>query len=59
LSPGEAVPGADTRIGQSSGYSAFDDAAPEVAGVYRFTAALNWDRKVPVWVSIPITGQVR
>ena len=49
----------DTRIDQSSGHQALDDAALNVAGVYRFTAAMNRDKKVPVWVSFPITFQVR
>jgi len=49
----------DTRIDQSSGHQALDDAALEVAGIYRFSPALNRDKKVPVWVSFPITFQVR
>lgn len=49
----------DTRIDQSSGHSALDDAAMNVAEVYRFSPALNRDKKVPVWVSFPITFQVR
>ncbi len=49
----------DFRIDQSSGHQALDDAALAVADVYRFTAALNRDKKVPVWVSFPITFQVR
>ena len=49
----------DTRIDQSSGHQALDDAALAVADVYRFSAALNRDKKVPVWVSFPITFQVR
>ena len=49
----------DYRIDQSSGHQALDDAALAVADVYRFTAALNRDKKVPVWVSFGITFQVR
>jgi protein TonB len=49
----------DTRIDQSSGHEALDEAALAVADVYRFSAALNRDKKVPVWVSFPITFQVR
>jgi protein TonB len=49
----------DTRIDSSSGHQALDDAALAVADVYRFSAALNRDKKVPVWVSFPITFQVR
>ncbi len=49
----------DTRVDQSSGHQALDDAALNVAGVYRFSPALNRDKQVPVWVSFPITFQVR
>lgn len=49
----------DFQINKSSGHQALDDAALAVADVYRFTAALNRDKKVPVWVSFPITFQVR
>ena len=49
----------DTRIDQSSGHQALDEAALEVADVYRFSPALNRDTRVPVWVSFPITFQVR
>jgi len=49
----------DYQINQSSGHQALDDAAIAVASVYRFSAALNRDKKVPVWVSFPITFQVR
>jgi protein TonB len=49
----------DYRIDSSSGHTALDDAALAVADIYRFSAALNRDKKVPVWVSFPITFQVR
>ncbi|MEQ8330504.1 MAG: energy transducer TonB [Longimicrobiales bacterium] len=49
----------DYRIDQSSGHQALDEAALNVAEVYRFSPALNRDKKVPVWVSFPITFQVR
>ena len=49
----------DTRIDQSSGHEALDAAALTVSSVYRFSPALNRDRRVPVWVSFPITFQVR
>ncbi|MCG6955839.1 MAG: M56 family metallopeptidase [Gemmatimonadetes bacterium] len=49
----------DHRIDKSSGHAALDDAALRVAGVYRFSPALNRDKKVPVWVSFPITFQMR
>ena len=49
----------DRRIDVSSGHAAIDDAALAVAEVYEFSPALNRDQKVPVWVSFPITFQVR
>jgi protein TonB len=49
----------DTRIDQTSGHQALDDAALKVANIYKFSPALNRDKKVPVWVSFPITFQVR
>ena len=49
----------DNRIDQSSGYEALDQAALNVASVYRFSPALNRENKVQVWVSLPITFQVR
>jgi TonB family protein len=49
----------DVRIDQSSGHQALDEAALKVANIYRFSPALNRDQKVPVWVSFPITFQVR
>jgi len=48
-----------TRVDQSSGHQALDDAAIAVAGVYRFSAALNGGQPVPVWVTFPITFRVR
>ena len=48
----------DARVVESTN-AFFDDAALAVANVYRFSAALNRDKKVPVWVSFPITFQVR
>jgi protein TonB len=49
----------DRRLQESSGHSQLDEAAMDVATVMRFTAALNRDKKVPVWVTFPITFQVR
>ena len=48
----------DRRVSQSSGYAQFDEAALEVADVFRFTPALNRDRVVQVWIQLPITFQV-
>jgi protein TonB len=47
------------RIDQSSGYEALDQAALNVAGVYRFSPALNRENRTAVWVSLPITFRVR
>ena len=43
-----------TQLNESSGYDALDQAALQVASIMQFSAALNRDKKVPVWVSIPI-----
>ena len=50
---------ADTRISQTSGHAALDDAALRVADVFEFKPALNRDEPVPVWVQFPITFEVR
>jgi TonB family protein len=47
-----------TRIAQSSGYEQLDEAAIQVANLYRFSPALNRDQKVAVWVSFPVTFAV-
>jgi TonB family protein len=47
-----------TRIETSSGYSALDQAALNVARAIQFTPAMNMDRTVPVWILIPISFQV-
>jgi periplasmic protein TonB len=49
----------DYRIQQSSGHQQLDDAALAVAGLYRFSPALNRDKKVPVWVVFPVEFHVR
>ncbi len=49
----------DHRIWKSSGHPMLDSAAIKVADVYRFSAALNRDKRVPVWVQFPITFQVQ
>ncbi len=48
-----------TQINVSSGYDAFDDAAVKVANLMRFRPAQNMDKRVPVWVSIPIVFQIQ
>lgn len=47
-----------TLVHESSGHNLLDDAALSVANLYRFSPALNRDRRVPVWVSFPIMFQV-
>ena len=49
----------DIRVDRSSGHPALDEAAMRVGGVYDFTPAMNKDEQVPVWVSFPVTFQVR
>jgi protein TonB len=44
----------NTQVNQSSGYPALDEAATKVATMMEFTPAYNRDKKVQVWVSIPI-----
>ncbi|MCH7934918.1 MAG: energy transducer TonB [Gemmatimonadetes bacterium] len=49
----------DRRVSQSSGLTLLDDAALQVADVFRFTPALNRERIVQVWIEVPITFQVQ
>lgn len=48
-----------TQLHESSGYDQLDQAAMKVADVMRFSSAWNRDKKVQVWVAIPITFQSR
>lgn len=48
-----------TQVDQSSGHKALDDAALTVADIIEFTPALNRDKRVPVWISLPITFNTR
>jgi len=48
-----------TQIKESSGYASLDDAALKVADIIEFTPALNRDKRVPVWIALPITFQTR
>jgi len=47
-----------TRVYETSGFDALDQAAANVASVMRFTPAQNRDQTVAVWVQIPIRFQV-
>jgi len=49
----------DVQVNNSSGHAALDQAAIRVGQTMQFSAAMNRDKQVPVWVSIPITFQVR
>ncbi|MGD2068731.1 MAG: TonB family protein [Gemmatimonadota bacterium] len=49
----------DARVDRSSGHDALDGAAVAVARAMEFEPARNRDEVVPVWVSLPITFQVR
>jgi protein TonB len=49
----------NAKVNRGSGYQQLDDAALEAAYDFVFTPALNRDRKVPVWISIPIDFSVR
>jgi len=49
----------DTRLDQSSGHTSMDEAAMNVADIMEFAPAQNRDKNVPVWISLPITFQVR
>ncbi|NNM05575.1 MAG: energy transducer TonB, partial [Gemmatimonadetes bacterium] len=48
-----------TQVNRSSGHQALDEAALRVANEIEFTSALNEDKPVPVWISLPITFSVR
>jgi TonB family protein len=48
----------DRRVSESSGRTQLDEAALEVADVFRFSPALNREQVVQVWIQLPITFQV-
>ncbi|NNM05230.1 MAG: M56 family metallopeptidase, partial [Gemmatimonadetes bacterium] len=45
----------NAQVDESSGHQALDEAAVRVANEIQFTPALNKDKPVPVWISLPIT----
>ena len=47
-----------TQVNRSTGHKALDDAAMRVASIIEFTPALNREKRVPVWISLPITFAV-
>ena len=48
----------NAKVNKSSGFEQLDEAALTAAREIRFTPALNRDKRVPVWISIPITFSV-
>jgi periplasmic protein TonB len=48
-----------TQLSKSSGYPALDEAAQNVAKEMKFSPALNRDKKVQVWVEIPVVFTAR
>jgi protein TonB len=46
-----------TQLNKSSGYEALDEAAMKVASIMKYSPAYNRDKKVQVWVQIPISFQ--
>jgi protein TonB len=44
-----------TQVNKGSGYDQLDKAADAVASIMEFSPAMNRDKRVPVWVQIPIT----
>lgn len=49
----------DTQVKTSAGHAALDRAALKVADVVEFTPALNREKPVTVWISLPIHFTVR
>ena len=49
----------DRRVSESSGHVPLDEAALQVADVFRFSPALNREQIVQVWIQLPITFQVQ
>mgnify|MGYP001825188872 CR=1 FL=1 len=46
-------------VQESSGHKALDDAALKVADIIEFTPALNREKRVKVWISLPILFTTR
>jgi TonB family protein len=44
-----------TLVREGSGFEDLDNAALKVAEIIQFTPALNRDKRVPVWISLPVT----
>ena len=48
----------DSRVSVASPHSDLNDAALEVANIFRFSPALNRETIVEVWIQLPITFEV-
>ena len=49
----------NSRISVPSPHEQLNEAALEVANVFRFSPAMNRERVVPVWIQLPITFEVQ
>lgn len=49
----------NAKVQKSSGNKSLDEAALRAAMQFAFSPALNRDKRVPVWINIPITFSVR
>ncbi len=49
----------DSRVSIPSTHEQLNEAALEVANVFRFSPALNRETTVQVWIRLPITFEVR
>jgi TonB family protein len=49
----------EARVDSDSGYQRLDETALDLVGLMRFTPALNRDRRVAVWVELPIEFRTR
>ena len=48
----------DRRVAQSSGLTQLDEAALQVADIFKFSPALNRENIVQVWIQLPIVFEV-
>lgn len=49
----------DLQISRSSGNDLLDDAARKIVAIYRFSPALNHDKPVAAWITVPVTFNVQ
>ena len=49
----------DRRVARSSGHTQLDEAALQVADIFRFSPALNREKIVKVWIQLPIGFEVQ